>query len=36
MSLSGGKLAVPDAAVTSPEVRQKLEMKGVKVVSVPQ
>jgi hypothetical protein len=36
MSLSGGKLAVPDAALTSPEVREKLETKGVKVTSVPQ
>jgi tetratricopeptide (TPR) repeat protein len=36
MSLSGSKLAAPDAAVTSPEMRQKLEMKGVKVTSVPQ
>jgi tetratricopeptide (TPR) repeat protein len=36
ITLSGGKLAVPDAAVNSPDVRQKLEMKGVKVTSVPQ
>jgi hypothetical protein len=35
MSLSGSKLAAPDAAITSPEIRQKLEMKGVKVTSVP-
>ena len=36
LSLADGKLAVPDAAVTSPEVRQKLEMKGVRVTAVPQ
>lgn len=36
MSLSGGKLAAPDSAITSPEMRQKLEMKGVKVTAVPQ
>jgi Tfp pilus assembly protein PilF len=33
MSLSGGKLATPEA---SPEMRQKLEMRGVKVTAVPQ
>lgn len=32
MSLSGGKLATPEA---SPEIRQKLEMRGVKVTAVP-
>jgi tetratricopeptide (TPR) repeat protein len=36
ISLSGGKLALPESAVTSPEVRQKLEMKGVQITSVPQ
>lgn len=36
LSLVGGKLTVPDTAVASPEVRQKLEMKGVKVMAVPQ
>lgn len=36
LSLASGKLTVPDTAVTSPEVRQKLEMKGVKVMAVPQ
>src|SRR5205807_816936 len=33
MSLSGGKLATPEA---SPEMRQKLEIRGVKVTAVPQ
>lgn len=36
LSLSNGKLAAPDSAVTSPEVRRKLEMKGVTVTAVPQ
>ena len=36
LSLASGKLTVPDTAVASPEVRQKLEMKGVKVMAVPQ
>jgi tetratricopeptide (TPR) repeat protein len=36
LSLVGGTLTVPDTAVASPEVRQKLEMKGVKVMAVPQ
>jgi tetratricopeptide (TPR) repeat protein len=36
LSLASGKLTVPDTAVRSPEVRQKLEMKGVKVMAVPQ
>jgi len=36
LSLSNGKLAAPDSAVTSPEVRRKLEMKGITVMAVPQ
>jgi hypothetical protein len=36
MSLSGGKLALPESAVTSPEVRKKIEMKGIRITSVPQ
>ncbi len=36
MSLSGGILAAPDSAVKSPEMRQKLETKGIKVTAVPQ
>jgi len=35
MILTGSKLAVPDSAMLSPEVRQKLETNGVKVVAVP-
>ena len=36
MSLVSGKLTVPDTAVASPEVRQRLETKGIKVMAVPQ
>lgn len=35
-SVEDGNLTVPDTAVASPGVRQKLEMKGVKVMAVPQ
>jgi tetratricopeptide (TPR) repeat protein len=36
ITLSGGKLSAPDSVLASPEVRQKLETKGVRVATVPQ